>query len=69
MQSKSILSGLLSQGDITIIAKKLNLSLGAASAALKRGNPGHPAVRAALSIAKESGALEAAQALATINPT
>ena len=69
MKSKSTISSLLSQGDISAIAKKLNLSTGAASAALRRGNPGHPAVREALRLAQESGALAAAQMLATINAT
>ena len=66
--SKSFnISSMLSQGDIGSIARKLGLSPGAVSAAIKRANPGHPAVRMALFIAKESGAIEAAQTLAAID--
>ena len=67
MQAKSSISSLLSQGDVNIIAKKLNLSPGAISAALRRANPGHPAVQEALRMASATGALEAAQALAKMN--
>ena len=66
MQNKLTISSLLSHGDIGTIAARIGLSTGATSSAIKRGNPGHPAVREALRIAKESGALEAAKALASI---
>ncbi|RZJ93196.1 MAG: hypothetical protein EOO60_05440 [Hymenobacter sp.] len=66
MEAKYSLSTLLSQGDISTIAKKLGLSPGAASAAIKRGNPGHPAVREALNLAEASGALAAAEKLARL---
>jgi hypothetical protein len=66
MEAKFNLSSLLSQGDISTIAKGLNLSPGATSAAIRRANPGHPAVREALRIAEASGALAAAQQLAKL---
>ena len=67
MEAKTI-SSLLAPGDIGAIAKGLGLSHGAAAAAIRRGNPGHPAVREALIIAEKSGALAAAQKLATLAP-
>lgn len=66
MHGKHSISSLLSYGDVGTIASRLGLSIGATSSAIKRGNPGHPAVREALRIAKESGALEAAQTLASL---
>ena len=60
------ISSLLAPGDVSAIAKELGLSTCAASAAIRRGNPGHPAVRAALARAESSGALAAAQKLATL---
>ncbi|MBD2769669.1 hypothetical protein IC235_17400 [Hymenobacter sp. BT664] len=66
MDSNKTLTCLLAPGDIGTIARELGLSHGAAAAAIRRGNPGHPAVRAALSRAEASGALAAAQKLATI---
>ena len=66
MGSKTNISSLLAPGDISAIAKKLGLSPSAASAAIKRGTPGHPAVRLAIQKAKESGALETAQTLAVL---
>lgn len=66
MTSKKVLSALLAPGDIGTIAHELGLSHGAAAAAIRRGNPGHPAVRAALARAEASGALAAAQKLATL---
>lgn len=68
MESKTSISSLLSPGDIGIIAKELGLSHGAAAAAIRRGQPGHPAVRAALKKAEASGALAAAQQLAKLVP-
>ena len=68
MQKAANISTMLSPGDVGTIAKKLGLSVGAASAAIKRGKTGHPAVREALRMAKESGALEAAQTIATLTP-
>ena len=66
MHKAANISAMLSPGDVGTIAKKLGLSVGAASAAIKRGKTGHPAVREALRMAKESGALEAAQTIATL---
>lgn len=60
------LKHLLPYGSISAIAKKLGISGPAVSQALKDGRPGSPAVQEALRIAKESGALEAAQTLASL---
>jgi hypothetical protein len=68
MDAKTNLSSLLSQGDISAIAREIGISPGAASAAIRRGNPGHKAVRAALKLAEDSGALAAAQQLAKLAP-
>ena len=68
MQAKRNISILLAPGDIGTIAHNLGLSHSAAAAAIRRGQPGHPAVRAALAIAEASGALAAAQKLATLAP-
>lgn len=68
MEPKTSISNLLSPGDIGIIAKELGLSHGATAAAIRRGFPGHPAVRAALKMAEASGALAAAQQLAKLAP-
>ncbi len=67
MEAKPI-TNLLARGDIGIIADKLGLSHGATAAAIRRGNPGHPAVREALRLAEQSGALAAAQQLAKLAP-
>ena len=67
MEAKTITS-LLGRGDIGTIATELGLSHGATAAAIRRGNPGHPAVRAALARAEASGALAAAQQLTKLNP-
>jgi hypothetical protein len=67
MESKPI-TNLLARGDISTIADKLGLSHGATAAAIRRGNPGHPAVREALKLAEASGALAAAQQLARLTP-
>lgn len=66
MSEKLNISSLIGYGGVNTIAKKLGLSPGATSAALRRGNPGHPAVKEAVRMAKDNGGLEAAQALATL---
>jgi hypothetical protein len=66
MAPKTRISRLLGYGEVSVIAKKLNLSLGATSAAIRRGNPGHPAVKEALRLAQENGALATAQLLANL---
>lgn len=68
MKAKINISSLLAPGEVGAIAKTLGLSITAASAAIKRANPGHPAVREALRLAKESGAFDTAQLLAKLNP-
>lgn len=68
METKPNLGSLLAPGDVGSIAKELGLSQSAVSLALKRAQPGHPAVRAALKLAEESGALAAAQQLAKLTP-
>lgn len=68
MEQKTNISSLLAPGDVGTIAKKLGLSACATSAAIKRANPGHPAVREALKLAEASGALAAAQQLAKLTP-
>lgn len=68
MENATSLSTLLAPGDVGVIAKELNLSHGAASSAIRRGLPGHPAVRLALQKAEASGALAAAQQLAKLTP-
>jgi ethanolamine utilization microcompartment shell protein EutS len=67
MKAKSTLAKLLPHGGVRDIAKKLGISPGTASTAIRRGSPGHPAVREALRIAEESGALAAAQQLANLS--
>jgi hypothetical protein len=64
MGTKNSISGLLAYGDIGAIAEKVGLSLSATSAAIKRGNPGHPAVREAVRIVQQTGALSTAQVIA-----
>jgi hypothetical protein len=66
MMHKLNLSSLLAPGDIGVIARELGLSHAAAAAAIRRGQPGHRAVRAALKLAEQSGALDAAQQLAKL---
>lgn len=66
MPAKNNLSQLVGYGGVKAIAEKLSLLPGTVSAALRRGSPGHPAVREALRIAEESGALATAQKLATL---
>lgn len=67
MKYRNNISSLLAPGDVGAIAKKLGLSACAASAAIQRANPRHPAVREALRIAEASGALAAAQKLASLS--
>lgn len=68
MEPSKTLASLLAPGDIGTIANRLELSHSATAAAIRRGNPGHPAVREALRMAEESGALAAAQQLAKLTP-
>ena len=69
MQAKKIdLRTLLARGDMSKIGEKLGVTRQAVSLALKEGKPSHPAVKEALRIARESGALAAAQDLATLSP-
>lgn len=63
------LKRLLPHGSLGVIAKKLGISGSAVSQALKDGKPSSRVVQEALRMAKESGALEAAQTLATLSPT
>jgi hypothetical protein len=67
MPEKSRLGHMVGYGGVKAIAKKLGLSQGAASAALRRASPGHPAVREALRMAQESGALATAHTLAALD--
>jgi predicted transcriptional regulator len=60
------IKSLLPHGSGVLIAKKLGISSSAVSQALKDGRPGSPAVQEALAMARASGALEAAQTLATL---
>jgi hypothetical protein len=69
MAGKNNLSRLVGYGGIKAIAEKLGIAQGTASAAIRRGSPGHPAVREALRLAEASGALVAAQQLAQLAPT
>jgi hypothetical protein len=66
MAPKDTITSLLAPGDVGTIAKQLGLSQPTVSQALRRANPGHPAVRLALKLAEDSGALAAAQTLATL---
>jgi hypothetical protein len=68
MSSKNSITRLLPRGAVASIAKTLGLTPGTTSTAIRRANPGHPAVREALRIAQESGALDAAKTLATLHP-
>lgn len=68
MKPNKTLTSLLAPGDIGIIAREVGISHAAAAAAIRRGQPGHPAVRAALTKAEASGALAAAQQLAKLTP-
>ena len=64
--NSNILKRLLPHGSVSEIAKKLGISSPAVSQALKDGRPGSRVVQEALRMAKESGALEAAQTLASL---
>jgi hypothetical protein len=69
MQAKPVdIRNLLRRGDMTAIGVKLGVSRQAVSLALAEGRPGHPAVIEAMRIARESGALEAAQDMASLQP-
>ena len=68
MKPNKTLTSLLAPGDIGNIAREIGISHPAAAAAIRRGQPGHPAVRAALKLAEASGALAAAQQLAKLSP-
>ena len=68
MQVKATeLAQLLPHGAQVEIAKKLGISRQAVGLALSKAKPGHPAVVEALRIARETGALGAAQDMATLN--
>ncbi|GAA4362256.1 hypothetical protein GCM10023185_30030 [Hymenobacter saemangeumensis] len=70
MQAKKTeLAKLLPYGGISSIAKKLGISRQAVSDALAAGRPGNRVVIEALRMAKESGSLEAAQSLASLQPS
>lgn len=60
------LKALLSRGDQQKIAAQLNISRQAVSDALDAARPGNRVVKLALQMAKDSGALDAAQALSTL---
>lgn len=66
-QETKNLKQLLPHGSITEIARKIGISQPSVSAAIRRGNPGHPAVQEAVRMAQASGALATAQALASIS--
>ncbi len=61
------IKGLLDRGAATQIAKKLGITPQAVGLALKAGKPNSPSVREALRMIQESGALEAAHTLASLN--
>ena len=61
-----VIQQLLPYGSIKTIAKKLGVSSQAVGLALKAGRPSSRAVQEALRMIKESGAIEAAQTLATL---
>ena len=63
LQKTTDLASLLPRGSQKAIAAKLGVCRQAVHDALKRGNPANRIVIEAVRIAKESGALEAAQAL------
>lgn len=68
MEPKLItIKSLLPHGSLSVIAKKLGVSIPYVSKALKEGKPGNRAVQEALRMAKECGALEAAKTLASIS--
>jgi predicted transcriptional regulator len=63
------LKRLLPHGSVGVIAKRLGISSPAVSQALKNGKPSSRVVQEALRMAEASGALAAAQTLATISRT
>jgi predicted transcriptional regulator len=60
------LKSLLPRGTMAEIAGKLGITTQAVGSALKTAKPSHPAVREAMRIAEESGALATAQKLAAL---
>lgn len=60
------LQRLLPYGAVTSLAKKFGISATAVSKALKNRKPGNPVVQEAVRMAQESGALSAAQVLASL---
>ena len=62
MIQKNAISRLLPYGSITDIAQQLGLSTSATSQAIRRGNPGHPAVQEA--VRRTQGSLTSATAQA-----
>ena len=69
MDAANNLRHLLPHGGATTIAAKLGISCSAVSQALRTGRPSSRVVQEALRMAKESGALEAAQTLNTLKTT
>lgn len=65
-REKSPLAQLLPRGAVKQIAEALGLSGPAVSIALRRGSPSHAAVREAVRMVEESGALATSQKLATL---
>jgi hypothetical protein len=63
------ITDLLRRGALSLIAAKLGMTRQAVSLALIAGKPGHPAVIEAIKMAKESGSLDAAQAIASLTIT
>lgn len=63
------LQRLLPHGAVTALAKKFGISATAISKALKNGKPGNPVVQEAVRMAQESGALSAAQVIASLAST
>lgn len=66
MSAKNNITRLLPYGGVGIIAKKLGISPGTASTAIRRGHPGHKAVQEAMRMIQESGVIATANALATL---
>jgi predicted transcriptional regulator len=64
--SQKNIRSLVPRGTVTALAKELGITPQAVSLALKAGRPSHPAVQAALALAEASGAIAAAQVLATL---
>jgi hypothetical protein len=68
MDEKVTINRLLPYGEAKAIASRLGLTPGTVSAALRRANPGHPAVQEALRVIEEKGSLKAAKILAKLYP-